>query len=606
MIIILTISSASFAMGKADSTISVGRSVYVVKDDGSLWSWGYGMIGNGQAGKKGTKFIETTPAKILDDVRSVSADELGGVAVTNDNSLWFWGQSPAGVFGAPMNSNGQDMPERLKPVKIMGGVKSAVRTVDFIAYLKTDDTLWVGGDVHYLESPYDGFVKVASKVKHFYAEGNSLFYVTEEGKLYACGDDVALRISMGKKVDYKKNSIIINKPMKIMDDVNEVSVSKNKVAVLKNDDSLWVWGDESSKQKKSKIEALKIAEKVKDFKAVSDGVYYVDQQGTLWEYLSDVAGEIATDAVEVTGNSATLAYIDSNGDVWLRGLNDAGVFRYWPNKGINSTEIGPNNSVDKLPFTKVFSTKKEEVSVDLSQGKYAWTGKWKDKDANREYLVEKEADKYSVYSLEKNSDDKEEKVLYNFATLVDDKLIGNQGEGADKIFFSWQMSSDGKQLDFFSGKSEDDKKYQFSLNRDKAVLVEQSTTKEHMIELVIGDTKMKVDGEEKEIDPGRGTKSMIVDERTVLPIRAIVEAMGGDVQWQSEDQKITLTTKKDKVEMWLDKKELVKNGETVDIDVAPFSENERTFVPLRFAAENLNCTVDWLEETNSVIIKWTE
>ena len=49
-------------------------------------------------------------------------------------------------------------------------------------------------------------------------------------------------------------------------------------------------------------------------------------------------------------------------------------------------------------------------------------------------------------------------------------------------------------------------------------------------------------------------------------------------------------------------KKAVVNGKEVELDVAPKIENDRTLVPLRFIAENLDCNVEWDSLTKSVII----
>ena len=49
--------------------------------------------------------------------------------------------------------------------------------------------------------------------------------------------------------------------------------------------------------------------------------------------------------------------------------------------------------------------------------------------------------------------------------------------------------------------------------------------------LVIGNPLMKVNNVSKEIDPGRSTAPVTVNGRTFVPIRAIIETMGGSVSW---------------------------------------------------------------------------
>lgn len=114
--------------------------------------------------------------------------------------------------------------------------------------------------------------------------------------------------------------------------------------------------------------------------------------------------------------------------------------------------------------------------------------------------------------------------------------------------------------------------------------------------------KMSVNGLTKEVDPGRGTVPMIISSRTMVPIRAIVEAMGGSIKWDNIERKITMTARGNTVEMWIGKTEMRINGVAKTMDVAPVIQNERTYVPVRFAAENLNAQIDWINSTREAVI----
>lgn len=129
-----------------------------------------------------------------------------------------------------------------------------------------------------------------------------------------------------------------------------------------------------------------------------------------------------------------------------------------------------------------------------------------------------------------------------------------------------------------------------------------STKTENNIVLQIDNPNMEINGSIVELDPGRGTTPVIISGRTVLPIRSVVEAMGGNIQWDGATQKISLTAKGITVEMWIDKKEIQVNGVLKQIDVAPVILNGRTMVPLRFAAENLDCTVNWEADSKKAVI----
>ena len=128
----------------------------------------------------------------------------------------------------------------------------------------------------------------------------------------------------------------------------------------------------------------------------------------------------------------------------------------------------------------------------------------------------------------------------------------------------------------------------------------------HFIMLKLDNPNMSVDGVSQEVAPGRGTSPMTIAGRTMVPIRAVVEAMGGTIGWEQDTRKITLTARGNVVEMWLDKTDIKINGVSQKMDVAPVSKNGRTFVPVRFAAENLNCKVDWINSTKEAVIVYEE
>ncbi|MCL2098849.1 MAG: stalk domain-containing protein, partial [Oscillospiraceae bacterium] len=127
---------------------------------------------------------------------------------------------------------------------------------------------------------------------------------------------------------------------------------------------------------------------------------------------------------------------------------------------------------------------------------------------------------------------------------------------------------------------------------------------QNTIIMVIGDPMMTVNGEQQEIDPGRGTTPQIISQRTVVPIRAIVEAMGGTVGWDDASRRITLEANSHTVIMHLNNRNITVDGQSKTMDVTPVSINGRTMVPVRFAAENLGCVVTWIGSTQQVIITY--
>jgi len=120
---------------------------------------------------------------------------------------------------------------------------------------------------------------------------------------------------------------------------------------------------------------------------------------------------------------------------------------------------------------------------------------------------------------------------------------------------------------------------------------------------------MSVNDVEKEIDPGRGTKPLIIKEweRTVVPIRSLVETLGGKISWEEKSKKVDIELKDKRISLWINNPKASVNGNTVWIDdenhnVKPIIINGRTMIPLRFIGENLGSTVIWKEETKSIIL----
>ena len=125
---------------------------------------------------------------------------------------------------------------------------------------------------------------------------------------------------------------------------------------------------------------------------------------------------------------------------------------------------------------------------------------------------------------------------------------------------------------------------------------------DEVILLNIGKPNMLVSGIEKAIDTDIKVTPVLVKDTTLVPIRAIIEAFGGQVSWDSKSKKVTVTYNKNKVELWLNKTSAVVNGKKVTSTVAPKEINGRTMVPLKFVSENLGLFVNWEGTTKSISI----
>jgi hypothetical protein len=111
----------------------------------------------------------------------------------------------------------------------------------------------------------------------------------------------------------------------------------------------------------------------------------------------------------------------------------------------------------------------------------------------------------------------------------------------------------------------------------------------HTLVLTIGSSVMSVDGSRATLD----SPPIIREGRTLLPIRAVIEALGGSVGWDAIQRKATVTLGTHTVEVWIGSRQARVDGVNIALDVAAIIVNSRTLLPLRFVAENLGCVVTW-------------
>lgn len=131
------------------------------------------------------------------------------------------------------------------------------------------------------------------------------------------------------------------------------------------------------------------------------------------------------------------------------------------------------------------------------------------------------------------------------------------------------------------------------------------------LSLKVGDPYMMVGSARFELDPGRGTKPVIINGRTLIPVRTIINKMGGTIGWDSSLRQIVIFANNKTIKMTLNNKNAsikpigAANWSYKNIDVAPQSINGRTMVPLRFVSEELGAKVDWNNATKKITLTFS-
>lgn len=98
---------------------------------------------------------------------------------------------------------------------------------------------------------------------------------------------------------------------------------------------------------------------------------------------------------------------------------------------------------------------------------------------------------------------------------------------------------------------------------------------------------------------------MVKNNRTLMPMRAAGEALGATVDWNPTQKTITLSKDSDVVKFVLNSSTYYVNGTAHHADIAPQIVQNRTLIPLRAFAEALNTRVDWNQYLYDVSISTT-
>jgi Copper amine oxidase N-terminal domain/NHL repeat len=120
----------------------------------------------------------------------------------------------------------------------------------------------------------------------------------------------------------------------------------------------------------------------------------------------------------------------------------------------------------------------------------------------------------------------------------------------------------------------------------------------NLIVLQINSNNAVVNGESVSVDPAPS----IQNGSTVVPLRFIGEALGATIEWEPSEKRVTYKLANREVILWVGVTEAMVNGKIVSMSVAPMIINGRTVVPLRFIGEALGATVEWIGETRSIKI----
>ena len=250
-----------------------------LKDDGTVWAWGYNQ--DGELGD-GTKANSTQPVRVgkLKGVEAISAGAYFSLALKEDGTVWAWGSNASDLDKTQVTGQlGDDaITSSETPVNVGGlgvGVEAIAAGASHALALKEDGSVWAWGDNFFGElgdgrtktnSPEPVRVKDLKGVRAIEGGGWFSLALKEDGTVWAWGYNQDGELGNGAAANAKeakcKNtaepgdaqvlSSCTNSPTPVkvseLDGVEAVAAGSAHSLALKENGTVWVWGSSEQGQ----------------------------------------------------------------------------------------------------------------------------------------------------------------------------------------------------------------------------------------------------------------------------------------------------------------------------------------------------------------------
>ena len=236
--------------------IACGNSyVFILKNDGSVWSCGYnnrGQLGLNNTTNK-TTFTKVT-TNINNDVKQIDCGTSHTAILKNDGSVWSCCYNQYGTLG--LNNNTDKYTFTQVTTNINNDVKQISCIANEIIILKNDGSVWGCGYNNYGQlglgdtTKRTTFTQITTNGKKISSNNCSMLILKNDGSLWGCGlnDGGQLGCDSDTGSMTAMNKSLTQVTVNINNDVNEIFCGYNHSLIIKNDGSIWVAGSNSKGQ----------------------------------------------------------------------------------------------------------------------------------------------------------------------------------------------------------------------------------------------------------------------------------------------------------------------------------------------------------------------
>ncbi len=462
----------------------------------------------------------------------------------------------------------------LVPVVPVSADGSTIPTVELGVYnsvaLKSDGSLWVYGEVlndksgeavHTPTKMLDDIASVSLGLAHSAV-------IKKDGSLWTWGINMGGVLGDGTKTSRYT-------PVKIMDGVMSVSLGTSHSAAIKNDGSLWMWGANYNGQlgdgtTDKQYTPIKIMDDVKNISLGVSTSAAIKNDGSLWIWGYAINGNIAypkkimDDVVAVSLGDYHCAAIKKDGSLYIWGSIYGADIDSYSEIYIKEEIETPVKIMDNVASVSLGQYHSAAIKNDGSLWMWGCNFYGELGDGTTK------------------SKDNPTKIMDDVASVS----LGYCNSAAIKKDGSLWMWGANQYGQLGNGTTH---------NVDIPVKIMElgQISKVNEISVYLNNEKLEFD-----------QPPVIDNDRTLVPLRGIFEAMGFEIDWDETTQSITATNGIHEIVLKIDDTTAYVDGIAHTLDVPAKVINGRTLVPARFVAESVGADVKWDEISNSVNITY--
>lgn len=602
--------SGTYRISRYDFDCKMKSDRIYVKDDNTVWRVDYNIYGDTVHNK-----INIDGSKIKKIYTNYSNNIY---MIYNDDTLWI-------SVGRPVETKEGDTVNYQPPVKLLDNVKELEFHEHNIFVITNDGVLYGCPSDYYVQDvKAKDFMKILDGVEKFDSK-TKMFDVIKKDKSHWNLSSEALELSENNE---EFQNAILQNAYKDIDNI-EGFLSYEQDFYITANSELWVrgYGDDAF--------TSYFGEEIKlNFSKVMDNVVYAEhdngrglaicKDGSLWEYGPVIIQEIGEDLIIINEDikprkimdnvkeahikKGVCAALKKDGSLYTWGYNVSGQV------GNGTTEFSekPQKILDNVEKFLIYQY--GMYALNKSGTLFGWGAGFHPMDTkpfvdNPIRIASSDSkilhNNYEAVGLEENipiqvkindpSFDKEVRlIIENGHEIILDKTnSGNfagliPGINKTGVLKYYIMASDGK------GNSIKSDGYQVQIISNERVIADINNG-----EFVQSDMEVIIDG--KGMDSG--FRPLIKSGRTLVPVRALAEALKADVNWDGETQSVNISKSGKNMVFKIGSREVAVNNEKVSIDVPAIIVNAQTLLPLRAVCELLGADVAIDAENEKIIIK---